>query len=308
MKIRIAIALFAILINGNLVAFADSKPSENYEVSAPKELKSALLKASKLTKLTGKISPPLTTPRTVSHLYSTHCHLMVFDTKYGDCIFGDKNSDRTIFLFGDSHGAQWFPALEDIALKYHFKLYALTKSACGISTVVPRMGRLGGKPYTTCADAQNYIINKIKEVQPELVVLASRLIDENGPRSKSWFAGMTAQLKNIKAATNGEVVYLGDTPYPGFEVAQCLLKNQSQINKCNSSLKSANLNNLDGLGAKAAKDAGVVYISLIDWFCSSLNCPSTVNNILLYIDYSHITTEASKMYAPLLYKELVKFL
>lgn len=308
MKYKVAFLILALFINGNSLAFAASKPTENYEVKAPKDLKSALLKASKLTKLSGTISPPLTRPRTVSHLYSTHCHLMVFDTKYGDCIFGDKNADRTIFLFGDSHGAQWFPALEDISLKYHYKLYALTKSACGISTVVPRMARLGGKPYTTCADAQKYIISKIKEVQPDLVVLASRLIDEKGPRSKTWFAGMTEQLKRIKSATNGEVVYLGDTPYPGFEVANCLLKNPDSVNKCNSSLKLANQNNLNGLGAKAAKDAGVVYVSLIDWFCSSLNCPATVNNILLYIDYSHITTEASKMYSPLLYKELVKFL
>ena len=233
---------------------------------------------------------------------------MVFDTKYGDCIFGDKNSDRTLFLFGDSHGAQWFPALEDIALKYHYKLYALTKSACGISTVLPKMGRLGGKPYTTCGDAQRYIIKKIEEVKPDLVLLASRLIDEKGPRGRAWFSGMTEQLKVIKAASDGKVLYLGDTPYPGFEVAQCLLKNKSNVGKCNSSLKSAKQNDLTGPGAKAAKDAGVVYISLIDWFCSPINCPATVNNTLLYIDYSHITTEASKMYSPLLYKELVKFL
>ena len=290
------------------ISFAESVPKSNYEAVATKQLKALLLKASNLTRLTGEILPPLKTPRTVSNLYSTRCHLMVFDTKYGDCIFGDKNSDKTLFLFGDSHAAQWFPALEDIANKYGYKLYALTKSACGISTVIPKMARLGGKPYKSCADAQNYVINKITEVKPDLVVLASRLIDENGSRGKAWFAGMTEQLKRIKTAADGKVIYLGDTPYPGFEVAQCLLKNPNQVNKCNSSLKSAKQNDLSGPGAKAATDAGVVYVSLVDWFCSRKNCPATVNNILLYIDYSHITTEASKMYSPLLYKELVKFL
>ena len=167
---------------------------------------------------------------------------------------------------------------------------------------------LGGKPYVGCAKAQDKIIKRIAMVKPDLVVLASRLIDEKGPRSKAWFAGMTEQLKRVKAAANGKVVYLGDTPYPGFEVAQCLLKNSKNVGKCNSSLASAKQNDLSGPGAKAASDAGVVYISLINWFCSTENCPATLNNILLYIDYSHITTEASKFYSPLVYNEIIKFL
>jgi len=300
---------FALCLNFQVAAKANpGRPTTNYEVISSKSLRADLLKASKLTKLTGVITPPLTKPRTVSNLYSTRCHLMVFDTKFGDCIFGDKKSEKTLFLFGDSHAAQWFPAIEDIANKYGYKLYALTKSACGISTVIPKMARLGGKPYKTCEDAQNYVINKITEVKPDLVILASRLIDEKGPRGKSWFSGMTEQLKKIKTAADGKVIYLGDTPYPGFEVAQCLLNNPNQITKCNSSLKSAKQNNLSGPGAKAAANAGVVYVSLVDWFCSIKNCPATLNNVLLYIDYSHITTEASKMYSPLLYKELAKFL
>ena len=311
MQARRSFALISILASifllvGTVSGYA--VPTKNYEVNASPELSVQLLKASQLTHLTGKITPPLQTPRTRSNLYITNCHLMVFDNKYGNCIFGDKNAKKSIFLFGDSHGAQWFPALEDIANKYHFKLYAMTKSACGISTVVPKMGRLGGKLYIGCAKAQDFIIKRIATVKPDLVVLASRLIDEKGPRSKTWFAGMTEQLKRVKTAANGKVIYLGDTPYPGFEVAQCLLKNPRNIGKCNSSLNSAKQNDLTGPGAKAAADAGVVYISLVNWFCSTKNCPATLNNILLYIDYSHITTEASKFYSPLVYNELIKFL
>jgi hypothetical protein len=271
-------------------------------------MKSDLIKAGSLTNLSGAITPPLQTPRTVSNIYKANCHLMLMDYKYGDCVFGDLNSDKTLFLFGDSHASQWFPALEEIALKYHYKLYAQTKTACGISTEVPPMGRLNGKPYETCLLAQENTIKKIAEVKPDLVLMSSRLIDEKGPRSASWFAGMTKQLKKVRAAADGKVLYLGDTPYPGFFVAECLLKNSGQVNKCNSSIKSAKQNNLTGPGANAAKNAGVVYVSLINWLCSDKNCPATLNNILMYIDSSHITTEASKMYSPLLYKEIKKFL
>jgi peptidoglycan/LPS O-acetylase OafA/YrhL len=63
-------------------------------------------------------------------VYLDDCHVNNGEVLSGDCTYGDKSSDKTIVLYGDSHAAQWFPALEKLANENGFKLVSLTKSAC----------------------------------------------------------------------------------------------------------------------------------------------------------------------------------
>ena len=70
-------------------------------------------------------------------VYGDDCHSNYGETKSGECIYGDKGSKKSIVLYGDSHAAQWFPALEELAIERGYKLVSLTKSACP-SVDVPR--------------------------------------------------------------------------------------------------------------------------------------------------------------------------
>src|SRR5690606_10377108 len=59
------------------------------------------------------------------------CHIEFEQTEWPDrCEFGDTDSDKTVVLIGDSHAAQWFPALESIAQENGWKLLTRTKSSC----------------------------------------------------------------------------------------------------------------------------------------------------------------------------------
>jgi len=46
------------------------------------------------------------------------------------CVYGDLNAPRTMALFGDSHAAMWFPALERIAAERDWRIYPLVKFSC----------------------------------------------------------------------------------------------------------------------------------------------------------------------------------
>src|SRR5690606_6988761 len=63
-------------------------------------------------------------------VYSDGCHLTVPETQVQDCAYGDRNSQTVVALFGDSHAAQWFPALEKLAAEEGFRLESYTKSSC----------------------------------------------------------------------------------------------------------------------------------------------------------------------------------
>ena len=48
-------------------------------------------------------------------IYGDGCHLDQRTVTPKVCVFGDPSSSTTVVLFGDSHAAQWFPALERLA-------------------------------------------------------------------------------------------------------------------------------------------------------------------------------------------------
>ena len=65
-------------------------------------------------------------------MFSPTCLLNYFDVQIKDCTYGGKGAAVSIVLLGDSHAAQWFPALEPIAVKRNWRLLAMTKSACAM--------------------------------------------------------------------------------------------------------------------------------------------------------------------------------
>src|SRR5262249_19436257 len=67
----------------------------------------------------------------VPSLYGMGCRADWSDASLRMCSFGEiSKPESTVVLFGDSHAAQWFPALKDIAESRHWKLVTIIKSAC----------------------------------------------------------------------------------------------------------------------------------------------------------------------------------
>jgi len=63
-------------------------------------------------------------------VYDDGCHANYEQINSGTCEYGKTDSNKVMVLYGDSHAAQWFPALHEIANRSGYKLISLTKSAC----------------------------------------------------------------------------------------------------------------------------------------------------------------------------------
>ena len=55
-------------------------------------------------------------------LYADECILDVGVPEPKQCVYGDHNGAVTIVLFGDSHAAQWMPAINQVAIENSWKL------------------------------------------------------------------------------------------------------------------------------------------------------------------------------------------
>jgi hypothetical protein len=86
------------------------------------------------------------------------------------CAYGDTASNTVTVLFGDSHAASWFPALDTISKQKHWRLVVLAKAGCPAEEVnVIR----GGGVYTTCAEWRSNAMQRIATLHPALVVVTS---------------------------------------------------------------------------------------------------------------------------------------
>ena len=113
-----------------------------------------------------------------AEVYGDGCHLNAGEVHAKECIYGDAGAPRVV-LFGDSHAAQWFPALLGWAEESGMAVESHTKSSCAATMAQPV---LNGVEYWQCEAWRAEVLQRIAEDPPELVVI-SNLADTNGQGS-----------------------------------------------------------------------------------------------------------------------------
>ena len=224
-------------------------------------------------------------------VYGDNCHVNYGETKSGYCTYGNKKSNKVIVLYGDSHAAQWFPALEKIALEKGYKLISLTKSACP-SVDSPREDQ-GAFKFVHCKKWRENSIARIKSIKPDAVIVSSfqYFTPPAGfpSRTQWWTDGQKRLLKELQGSSS-RLIYISDTPRPLRDIPNCLASRDSH--SCDSTEKTPNLI-IDGF----------IKIDPTSWLCTSF-CPAIKNGYVVYRDASHISVAAALALKPELEKAL----
>ena len=226
-------------------------------------------------------------------VYGDGCHVNYGETKSGLCTYGVKNSSTTIVLYGDSHAAQWFPALEKLARKRGFTLISLTKSACP-SVDAPRPDQ-GAFKNIHCEKWRENSIKRIQKIHPAAVIVSSfqYFTPPHGypDRAQWWSDGQQKLLHDLNGASDN-LIYLSDTPHPVRDIPSCLASRNS--NSCDSSEKSP-----------VTIIRGFKIIDPTDWLCSDF-CPAILDGIVAYRDASHISVDMARHLGSDLEKALIR--
>ena len=209
------------------------------------------------------------------------CHIHIRQTVSPRCEYGDLTSDETIVLYGDSHAAQWFPALDLIGKKRGIKIVSLTKSACPSAEVIKELSsQYDVKDCQAFRDSSVARINKIKPLAVILTGMQPFTAPYSDESARSWWlAGESTVFNRIKSATKFPI-YLTDTPLPQIDIPDCLVAGRNA--KCDTSRPVA-----------AEVAPGLIPINPTPWLCTD-KCPAVVDGIVAYRDKSHLTVEMSK--------------
>jgi hypothetical protein len=228
-------------------------------------------------------------------LYADGCEVGYRDATPHPCRYG--SGGERIVLFGDSHAAQWYPALQRIADAEGDTLVTQTKSACASADVELRWS---GSPYTACDRWRDAVIAGLRADPPDLVVLANYGnpdFADDADAAGQWQRGLESTIRRLSDVTR--VVVIADTPDLRDNPAVCLSSHLGSAEDCARPASIA----LDSPGRAATVAAtvatGTPLIDLTDYFCTD-RCAPILGNVLVYRDSHHITaTWSAQLASPL---------
>jgi hypothetical protein len=170
------------------------------------------------------------------------------------------------------------------------------------------------RPYTECAEWRNRVVQRIRDEEPDLVVLTSNDLDNGGmidgagrPIERSghaddplWVAGWKRTWDQLP----GTKVLLQDTPWPLGWSPACLAANARDITVCRRTRTQSIVEpNRRELVAEAARVDGIRVIDPTGWFCVDL-CPPVIGDTLVFKDNSHLTVAYALALTPVMTQAL----
>ncbi|WP_035718190.1 acyltransferase family protein [Gordonia terrae] len=229
------------------------------------------------------------------------CLIPVGDTDArADCVFGPADGIPVV-LFGDSHADQWAEAVRSIGADHGWRVHQFTKAACPAQHLRPQPGIFEPYVKADCQEWRETTLKRIAEVGPQIIFVSSlsTYVPSTEVSEAAWAHTLT-QLRNTQA----DLVYIADTPYPGFQVADCISGSMDDWTQCEFGFDDYPRVEpiLDAVSRNDYRDITTVNVN--DLLCSANSCSAAHNKILFYRDDSHLTATAARVLEPALRERL----
>jgi peptidoglycan/LPS O-acetylase OafA/YrhL len=235
--------------------------------------------------------------------YADGCHVDQDATKTPeDCYYGDPHATQTVVLYGDSHAAQWQPALDRLGWARGWRILELTKSAC-TPVLIPVYLNAKKREYRECADWQASAVARIADEHPILIVVQGTRGRDimQGHRVVSsdevpdlWQRALVSTLRVLRE-TGAAAVLIADTPHLPVDPLDCLSRHHDTVEDCTFPIAQAvDFANAD-LERAAAAQAGASLLSMNDLLCPNGVCATIMGDVPMYRDQHHLTATASDM-------------
>ena len=223
------------------------------------------------------------------------CSLLSGKTVNPPCFFGDPTAPTKVVLFGDSHLAQWWPALERIMTTRQWQVVFLVKTSCPYQDVTT-MSDSG--PRAECDTWRARAMERIAAERPDLVILSANhrdrppLVDGvilNG--SDGWPALQAGAERTISKLQAGgaRVAVLADTPQIPFDPAECLSAHADHVIRCAIPREQAVEPGWIDAERAAAEGLGATFVDVDAWVCPSDPCPLVIGRYAVFADTNHVT-------------------
>ena len=255
------------------------------------------------------VPPAATAMRDEADVYVEGCHQNQKDAEPLTCRYGDPHAQVVIALVGDSHAAQWQPALRAVAEERGWLLRTYTKSACLFADVTVWNGAQEG-PYTSCRDWTVNVVRELREDPPTVLIPISTgrystAVDGTHVRDGDAVVEAMVRTWSAVAGTGAQVVPIADTPWSGRDVRRCVLDHLDDLTACAFDRADAVAGSGRSWQERAvAQVDGAALVDLTDVVCPGERCAPVIGNALVWRDGHHLTATYSLTTAPLVGRAL----
>lgn len=229
-------------------------------------------------------------------VYGTDCHTGLFSESPNieDCTIAGASDGLNVVLLGDSHAAQWYDVIAQIAREKEWRFTSMTKAACSYVDVLTYRPEIG--TYKSCVNWRSQAIAYIQQSKPDLVIVSASTQSKVYPFSRNdWLEGTARTIAALSQASD-KVIILRDTPDPGFDVPTCLARNQwrKDYTVLQSTCEPIG-NPVPGqIAYEAQKEVASRYnnVSVVDmtpYICRENACDLQRGDMVLYRDDNHLT-------------------
>ncbi len=230
------------------------------------------------------------------------------DTVPRDCVYGDPSSSFTVALVGDSHAAQWFPALEQVALRHDWRVLTFVKVACPFLDI-PVIDILLKRQYDECRTYDEATIARLQALRPDLTVVSmSRYAIHPVRAGDATIAAQAASFARMLERIPGRVAVIVDTPDGGRDIPACLSWHPDDVRLCAVPRSVAFADNLGAIERAATAATGDALIDLTSRVCRGDPCPVVVDDMIVFRDMRHLTATFARSLAPDLDRALARIL
>ncbi|WP_420112473.1 acyltransferase family protein [Pseudactinotalea sp.] len=249
------------------------------------------------------------------------CQQTLDSAEVVSCSFGSEepDPDAEVVIVGDSHGTQWFPALEAIGRERNWRIETYSKSSCP-PTAAERIvaDETDGIRLEDCRTWLAEVTERVRAADPDLVIVTAyssayeyaqpaddRLGEPSAVEPDPAVAGY-ASLWQQWRDQGIEVAAIAAIPRTqGESVPDCVAAHPDDLSAC--STPRAEALPPDPLVA-AAEETGAGLIDLTAEFCDDSTCYPVIGDLVVYRDFGHLSHEYSRALAPALETALLEYL
>ena len=228
----------------------------------------------------------------VPAVYADGCHWDTSQEEIQECVYGAPDADLRVAVFGDSHAAQWLPAVQDFAKRgAAISVASYTKSSCPAVDVTVLDKDV---PYRSCDRWRERVIEHLTTTPPDLVVISSyawySLADASDPelRREAWADGLSKTVTRLEDAGSA-VLVIADTPRFPAAPAACVSASVKDVSGCDGSRAEALDTAMAETERAAVEASGGTFLDLGDAICDTDRCPVIIDDLFVYRDVNHLT-------------------
>lgn len=218
-----------------------------------------------------------------------NCHLEAGETRPRGCTYGSAQAKYKVALIGDSHAAQWFPALESATQQFDVELTTYTKDGCAIydKSILEVVDE-----RKDCKQWQQNVLKQLDGARFDLMLVTSSVSPEIAVSSASYLSGMRDALPIL--LRSGNVALLADTPRFEANPIVCLSANIEDPNECAIPRASAFNVEFREADERLSSEFGIPIVDLSDRMCSDV-CYPMIDNQITFKDTHHISRSFSQV-------------